>query len=33
MPKWVTPELVLDVVVAVIAVVLTHQHRPKRLRS
>jgi hypothetical protein len=33
MPKWVTPELVVDVVVAVIAVVLTHQNRPRRLRS
>ena len=32
MPKWVTPELVVDVVVAVIAVVLTHQQR-QRARS
>jgi hypothetical protein len=33
MPKWVTPELVVDVVVAVIAVVITHKTGRRRLRS
>jgi len=33
MPKWLTPELALDVAVAIIAVVLTHQGRRRRKRG
>jgi hypothetical protein len=32
MPKWVTPALVLDAITAVVAVVLQHQGRRRRVR-
>ena len=32
MPKWVTPELVLEVVAAIVAVVVSHQPKPKPVR-
>lgn len=33
MPKWVTPELVFDVVVAIVATVIAHKTRRRRLRG
>lgn len=32
MPKWVTPELVVDVVVAVVSTVIAHQTKRRRVR-
>jgi hypothetical protein len=33
MPKWVTPELVLEVIAAIVAVTLKHQGGRRRVRS